>query len=110
MNSEQASAEPWTIARVLRWAAEDFGKRGIPSARLDAELLLSKVLGLDRVRLLLESTRPLTDEELAEYVAFAESDAGRWFVATQRKGLLDAMRTAMDAAARQMAAAFPTKR
>ena len=54
--------------------------------------------------------RSLTDEELGEYVAFGESDPGRWFVATQRKGLLDAMRTAMDAAARQMAAAFPAKR
>jgi len=54
--------------------------------------------------------RSLTDEELGEYVAFAETDAGRWFVTTQRKGLLDAMRTAMDAAARQMAAAFPVKR
>jgi uncharacterized protein DUF4124 len=54
--------------------------------------------------------RSLTDEELAEYVAFSETDAGRWFVGTQRKGLLDAMRTAMDAAARQMAAAFPAKR
>lgn len=54
--------------------------------------------------------RALTDEELAEYVAFGESDAGRWFMGTQRKGLLDAMRTAMDTAARQMAAAFPAKR
>ena len=54
--------------------------------------------------------RSLTDEELGAYVAFAETDAGRWFVTTQRKGLLDAMRTAMDAAARQMAAAFPVKR
>ena len=54
--------------------------------------------------------RSLSDEELAEYVAFGESDPGRWFVATQRKGLLDAMRTAMDAAARQMAGAFPAKR
>jgi hypothetical protein len=54
--------------------------------------------------------RSLTDEELGEYVSFAETDAGRWFVTTQRKGLLDAMRTAMDAAARQMAAAFPVKR
>jgi len=54
--------------------------------------------------------RSLTDEEIGEYVAFAETDAGRWFVTTQRKGLLDAMRTAMDAAARQMAAAFPVKR
>jgi len=54
--------------------------------------------------------RSLSDEELAEYVAFGESDAGRWFVTTQRKGLLDAMRLAMDMAARQMAAAFPPKR
>ena len=54
--------------------------------------------------------RSLSDEELAEYVAFGESDPGRWFVATQRKGLLDAMRTAMDSAARQMAGAFPAKR
>ena len=69
MNSEQATAEPWTVARVLRWAAEDFGKRGITSARLDAELLLGRVLGLDRVHLLLESTRPLSDEELAAYRA-----------------------------------------
>jgi len=54
--------------------------------------------------------RALSDEELATYVDFSESDAGRWFVAAQRKGLIDAMRIAMDAAARQMTAAFPPKR
>jgi hypothetical protein len=54
--------------------------------------------------------RSLTDEELGAYVAFSETDGGRWFVGTQHKGLLDAMRTAMDTAARQMAAAFPAKR
>jgi len=54
--------------------------------------------------------RSLSDEELATYVEFSESDAGRWFVATQRKGLIDAMRLAMDAAARQMTTAFPAKR
>ena len=54
--------------------------------------------------------RTLSDEELTTYVEFSESDAGRWFVAAQRKGLLDAMRIAMDAAARQMTAAFPAKR
>jgi len=31
-------------------------------------------------------------------------------VSTQRRGLLDAMRVAMDSAARQMATAFPAKR
>ena len=54
--------------------------------------------------------RSLTSEELATYVEFGESDAGRWFAATQRKGLLDAMRAAMDTAARHMASAFPAKR
>jgi hypothetical protein len=43
-------------------------------------------------------------------VEFGESDAGRWFVTTQRQGLLDAMRVAMASAARQMASAFPPKR
>jgi hypothetical protein len=54
--------------------------------------------------------RSLSDGELASYVEFGESDAGRWFAATQRQGLLDAMRMAMAAAARQMATAFPPKR
>jgi hypothetical protein len=54
--------------------------------------------------------RSLTSEELATYVEFGESDAGRWFAASQRKGLLDAMRLAMDTAARHMASAFPMKR
>jgi Domain of unknown function (DUF4124) len=54
--------------------------------------------------------RSLTNEELATYVEFGESDPGRWFTAVQRKGLLDAMRAAMDSAARQMAGAFPAKR
>ena len=52
----------------------------------------------------------LTTEELAQYVEFNESDAGRWFAATQRKGLIEAMRAAMDTAARHMASAFPAKR
>src|SRR5215510_9816904 len=54
--------------------------------------------------------RALTTEELAQYVEFNESDAGRWFAATQRKGLIEAMRAAMDTAARHIASAFPAKR
>jgi release factor glutamine methyltransferase len=61
------STEPWTISRVIRWAAEDFAKRGNASPRLDAELLLGKVLGVDRVRLVLDAHRPLADAELGEY-------------------------------------------
>jgi release factor glutamine methyltransferase len=62
--AEPAKAEPWSIQRVLRWAAEDFGKRGNPSPRLDAELLLAHALGTDRVRLVIESERYLEEAEL----------------------------------------------
>ncbi len=62
-----ATSEPWTIARVLAWATDDFRKRDNPSPRLDAELLLGSVLGIDRVRLVIESARRLGDSELALY-------------------------------------------
>lgn len=62
-----SDSEEWSIARVLRWAAEDFARRGLSSPRLDAELLLGEVLGVDRVRLILDSQKPLREEELARY-------------------------------------------
>lgn len=59
--------ETWTIQKIAAWAAEDFKKRGLESPRLEADLLLCAVLKLDRVRLILDASRPLTDEELADY-------------------------------------------
>ncbi|WP_433930845.1 peptide chain release factor N(5)-glutamine methyltransferase [Sorangium cellulosum] len=59
--------EAWTIRRVITWASGDLKKRGASSARLDAELLLGKVLGLDRVGLLIDAERPLDKAELAAY-------------------------------------------
>lgn len=56
--------EAWTVGRVARWASEDFARRGIESARLEADLLLGDVLGLDRVRLLLAAERELSPDEL----------------------------------------------
>lgn len=57
----------WTIGRVVRWATDDFRAKGIESPRLEAELLLAHVLGVDRMRILLDQDRPLTPEELARY-------------------------------------------
>jgi release factor glutamine methyltransferase len=65
--SERPASEPWTIARVLRWAADDFRKRQNPSPRLDAELLLAHALGTDRIRLVLDAERALADEELGRF-------------------------------------------
>ncbi|MCA9633798.1 MAG: peptide chain release factor N(5)-glutamine methyltransferase [Myxococcales bacterium] len=59
--------ESWTIGRVLRWAQEDFAKRGLSAPRLDAELLLGECLSLSRVQLITDSARPLSTEELATY-------------------------------------------
>lgn len=57
----------WSIGRVIRWAAEDFARKGFASARLDAELLLGHVLGVDRIRLIVDSARPLEERELTAY-------------------------------------------
>ena len=65
--TESATSEPWTIARVLGFATDDFRKRNNPSPRLDAELLLTNALGIDRVRLVIESERCLNDAELGLY-------------------------------------------
>jgi release factor glutamine methyltransferase len=66
----QGTAEPWTIARLLRWAADDFRARGFDSPRLDAELLLAEAVGSDRVRLILDSQRELQPEELARFRSY----------------------------------------
>lgn len=55
----------WTTRRVLDWTTKDFNARGLPSARLDAELLTAHALGTTRVRLYLDLDRPLLPDELA---------------------------------------------
>jgi release factor glutamine methyltransferase len=57
------TSRTWTIRDVLDWATQDFAGRGIVSPRLDAELLVAKALGTDRVGLYLDLNRPLLDQE-----------------------------------------------
>lgn len=57
--------EPWTVLRMIRWAATYLGDKGVPDGRLDAELLLADALSLSRLDLYLQYDRPLTTEELA---------------------------------------------
>jgi len=68
MTAPAAPDEVWTVARVLAWASDDLKKRAASdSPRLDAELLLCRALGIDRVRLIVESQRPLDAAELARF-------------------------------------------
>ncbi|MBI3203876.1 MAG: peptide chain release factor N(5)-glutamine methyltransferase [Myxococcales bacterium] len=76
MAAEKSAAETWTIAKVLKWAIDDFKGRGIDSARLDAELLLAEALGFDRIRLITESLRPLTPPELGAFRALIKRRRG----------------------------------
>ena len=61
------NAEIWSVRRVLGWAADDLKRRGNDGARLEVELLLGRVLGLDRIGLIMQSERALTPSELATF-------------------------------------------
>jgi release factor glutamine methyltransferase len=52
---------------VLAWAADDLKRRGNESARLEVELLLGRVLRLDRIGLIVQSERPLSAQELDRF-------------------------------------------
>lgn len=54
----------WTVRDVVAWTTDDLRKRGIDSARVDAELIVAHALGVDRLRIVLSADRELTPEEL----------------------------------------------
>ena len=55
-----------TVSDVLRRSTEYLAVKGSETPRLDAERLLSKATGLERIELYMHSDRPLTQGELAE--------------------------------------------
>jgi release factor glutamine methyltransferase len=66
-SERERDREPWTVRRVLEWAAADLRTRGSTSPRLDAEVLLAHVLGVNRVRLVIDAAQPLAQDELGRY-------------------------------------------
>jgi release factor glutamine methyltransferase len=68
----------WTVLELLNWAAPYLEKHGSASPRLDAELLLARVLDCPRLELYLRFDQPLATAELA---AFKE------FIVARRKGV-----------------------
>jgi release factor glutamine methyltransferase len=57
------------VLEVLKLASEHLGKHGSESARLDAEVMLARSLGLRRLDLYLQFDRPLSESELSAYRA-----------------------------------------
>ncbi len=63
MSEQSAAARPLTLGETLQRATLYFQKHGIESARLDAELIVSHFLELERIALYTDAERPLNVEE-----------------------------------------------
>ncbi|MDR1084849.1 MAG: peptide chain release factor N(5)-glutamine methyltransferase [Deltaproteobacteria bacterium] len=57
----------WTVADILKTTCDFFGRKGLTSPRLEAELLLSEVMSLSRVQLYVNFERILTAAEVDAY-------------------------------------------
>jgi release factor glutamine methyltransferase len=57
----------WTVLKTITWSREYLQGKGVAEPRLSAELLLSSVLGLDRLGMFLQFDRPLNPAELAGF-------------------------------------------
>lgn len=62
MNEKQ-----WTIGAILTWTRQYFGEKGVDNPRLDAEVLLSHILGKERIYLYVNFDQPLEPAELATF-------------------------------------------
>jgi release factor glutamine methyltransferase len=58
---------PWTVRKLLEWTPTFFTKKGVDQPRLSAELLLSHVLNLPRIRLYTNYDDVVPPVKLAEY-------------------------------------------
>ena len=74
---EQLADPPWTILRTLKWTTGYFADHGIESPRADAEILLARTLGCQRIDLYLRHDQPLNADELSEFRALIRRRARR---------------------------------
>ncbi|MBI5529155.1 MAG: peptide chain release factor N(5)-glutamine methyltransferase [Deltaproteobacteria bacterium] len=61
--------ESRTILSGLEWGTAELSKAGKPSPRLDAELLLAHLLGIERLKIYLDFERPMGETEARAYMA-----------------------------------------
>jgi len=73
----QTDSKTWTVLDLIQWTTSYFEDKGIDSPRLDAELLLAKVLGVDRMGLYINFDRPLAPAELDQYRELVKTRARR---------------------------------
>ena len=69
------SSGPWTVRRLLEWTSGFFTRKEVDSPRLSAELLLSHVLAVPRIKLYTDYERPLAEKDLSTYRALVQRAA-----------------------------------
>jgi release factor glutamine methyltransferase len=62
-----AEGGTWTVRRILEWTTGFFTRKNVSPPRLSAELLLSHVLAVPRIKLYTDYERPLSEKELSTY-------------------------------------------
>lgn len=62
--SDAAQTQPWTTRRLLGWITAALTAKGVESARLMGEMLVSHVIGCDRLKLYMDTDRPASPLEL----------------------------------------------
>ena len=65
----------WTISSLLNWTVNYFKSKNIESARLDAEVLLSHVLGQERIYLYVHFDEPMQQDELSKFREYVKKRA-----------------------------------
>jgi len=73
--------EVWTIQTILNWTRQYFLDKGVENPRLDAEVLLSHILGKERLYLYVHFDQPLEEAELSAFRAAVKQRAARLPVA-----------------------------
>jgi release factor glutamine methyltransferase len=63
-------AESWTIKKVLDWTTEYFNKHKIENPHLEAEILLSYALHIDRIRLYIDFENEVDKKSLEMFKGF----------------------------------------
>ncbi|QDV18909.1 Release factor glutamine methyltransferase [Gimesia panareensis] len=64
-SGSNASAEPWTVRRILDWTTAHLAKHGSDSPRLDAEVLLAYSRNCERIRLYTNYEDVVTEQQRA---------------------------------------------
>ena len=62
-----ANNELWTVGKILKWTENYFKEKGVETPRLDAEVLLAKLLKRERIYLYVHFDEPLQPDELASF-------------------------------------------